>query len=671
MNRIIAFLFILCACLACNQQIQESYSWDFEPYQENKIKESYSQTEAQFHSIHEKAEFVSGITAYGLRLDGNSTFLEQDLPQSLTSPFTASIWVALETYPTDVAGFFTFKTKAGYWVAICVDQFGKLMILTGDTSDEESYSTSEVSINKFEWANIVLVVNKNKANLYLNGEEVTSTFINVNDRFEKLQLGRGGMEHFIHIFPTMYVNGIIDEFKIWDKALNQKEIIEQIVKGRAEQAANLNIPESRFSNDFHRPKYHVLPAANWTNETHGLIYYKGKYHIFNQKNGTNLILRQMNWGHFSSPDLVQWTEHRPALTPEEGYDQIGCWSGHAIIDDEDQAVIMYTGGDGEEFGMCLAYPKDDELIEWEKYIGNPVVKGPPSQYIRKDFRDPYIWKEGNFWYMIVGYGIVEDDTEKGAVLYYKSKDLKNWESLGIFFKGDPEADQSGPFWEMPIFWKMGDKWILLVQPIPHGKYPAISLYWTGNLIGEEFIPDHKIPKKLEVINRLLSPSIALDENGETITIAIIPDLIPGELQRKHGWTHLYSIPRVWKLVDGYIHQTPHRALEALRNMKESFKDLNVNPDQNLAIGKGHQLEVIASITPNKATEFGFLFGKNRENGEQTALVFDLKNNQLIIDQSNTSLDPLLEKRIEKGALQLNPEKPFKFQLFIDGSVIEG
>ncbi|MCB9347908.1 MAG: hypothetical protein H6573_10425 [Lewinellaceae bacterium] len=57
-------------------------------------------------------------------------------------------------------------------------------------------------------------------------------------------------------------------------------------------------------------KYHLLPAANWTNETHGLIYHQGKYHIFNQKNGTNVFLGQINWGHYSSPDLLQWTEHR-------------------------------------------------------------------------------------------------------------------------------------------------------------------------------------------------------------------------------------------------------------------------------------------------------------------------------------------------------------------------
>ena len=154
-----------------------------------------------------------------------------------------------------------------------------------------------------------------------------------------------------------HINGIIDELKIWDKPLDSNYLIENEIGNKLDRKAILAIPESRFKKDFNRPKYHLLPAANWTNETHGLIYYKGKYHIFNQKNGANLFLGQINWGHFSSPDLVQWTEHKPVLTPEEGYDEIGIWSGHVVKDDKGVPLMMYTGGNEKEIECVLLFQK--------------------------------------------------------------------------------------------------------------------------------------------------------------------------------------------------------------------------------------------------------------------------------------------------------------------------
>lgn len=39
-----------------------------------------------------------------------------------------------------------------------------------------------------------------------------------------------------------------------------------------------------------------------------MIYFNGMYHIFDQKNASNINLKQINWGHFESKDLVSWTE---------------------------------------------------------------------------------------------------------------------------------------------------------------------------------------------------------------------------------------------------------------------------------------------------------------------------------------------------------------------------
>lgn len=663
-----AFLFF-CACTSQEKHIA---SWSFEENLQTETLESVHNRFTPVQSLKKNLELVSGITGNGLRTDGYSTFLKTELSEKQTNTISAEAWFALETYPTDTAGFFSFEQDSNNWIAGNINQFGEMM-LSVCIDGKTSWHRSDLHVDKFEWFNLALSVAENEARLLLNGETTAiAPITQPHLRFSKLLIGRDSREKKIHIFPVNYINGIIDEVKVWDKTLTESDFNLKEIEKLAHNKPDLSIPPIRFKDDFNRPEFHVLPAANWTNETHGLIYHKGKYHIFNQKNGTNVYLGQINWGHFSSPDLVRWTEHHPALTPEPGYDQLGIWSGHAVIDDSGTPAIMYTGGNGGQNGMCLAFPEDSNLVKWEKYTGNPVIDGPPQQYTRTDFRDPYLWKENDTWFMIVGFGIEQEGVKKGTVLLYKSSDLKEWEYIQPLFVGNPEKDGSGIFWEMPVFWKMNGKYILLVNPIPYDGKPAIAIYWVGDFVNERFVPDQKIPKKLEVINRMLSPSVALDENGQTTAIAIIPDLISAKLQMKHGWTHLYSIPRTWDLIDGEIYQKPHPAIQKLRKEQKSFPVQEITPGKNLVVSTGkHQLEIIAKIVPQNCERFGFNIGKNTENGEVTPICFDLKNDKLLVDLTHSSKKEQPNKRIESGDYKLNKNEPVELHLFIDGSVVEG
>lgn len=677
MRKIVAVLLIPILFISCTKESKPLYQWSFNS---NKIKstiEENTKTIYQINSNFETPEFVNGFEGTGLRFDGYSTSVKGTLPGSLNSPCTISAWVALETYPTAIACFFSLmeeRNNKENWISAGLNKFGRPVITTVINGKEEHYLSKQI-LPKFKWFNVCLIINDNKVQLLINGVACLNVFVNnlsSQAGFNELTIGANAKEKYLdNLYPLTHINGSIDEVKIWDKSLDSNYFKDFEIADKTNEKAVLTIPKSRFKNDFNRPKYHLLPAANWTNETHGLIYYKRKYHIFNQKNGTNVFLGQINWGHFSSPDLVQWTEHKPALSPEEAYDQIGIWSGHVVKDDKGVPLIMYTGGNEKVNGMCLAFPEDDDLIHWKKFENNPVVNGPPKQYWRSDFRDPYVWKDKGFWYMAVGYGIIENGIQKGTLLLYKSTDLKKWSYLHPLFVGNPKVDDSGVFWEMPVFWKMKDKYILAVNPIPHDGKPAINLYWTGDFINEKFVPDNKLPKKLEVINRMLSPSVSLDKDGNTTAIAIIPDLIPGVLQLKHGWTHLYSIPRIWNLKEGTIYQTPHPALIKLRDSLRVFEKVYVNSSNNLQLGRGHQIEIIAEISPLQSDKFGFCIGKNNQNGETTKLYFDLKKNQLLIDQSSSSKTKLIPKRIEIGAINLKNSKTIKIHLFIDGSVIEG
>ena len=76
---------------------------------------------------------------------------------------------------------------------------------------------------------------------------------------------------------------------------------------------------------------------------------------------------------------------------------------------------------------------------------------------------------------------------------------------------------------------------LLVNRVPHKGIPARCQYWIGDFKNEKFIPDNPVPQNLEVINRLLSPSVVETPEGDVAAIAIIPDEIGGEATYEQGW----------------------------------------------------------------------------------------------------------------------------------------
>lgn len=273
--------------------------------------------------------------------------------------------------------------------------------------------------------------------------------------------------------------------------------------------------------------------------------------------------------------------------------------------------------------------------------------------------------------MIIGYGITENNVDKGAVLLYKSNDLHKWDFVHNLFVGDPLKDDSGIFWEMPVFWKINGKYILLVNKVPQPNKPAVAFYWTGDFVNEKFIPDHALPKKLEVINRLLSPSVTLDAKGRTTAIAIIPDENSAKDQYDQGWAHLYSIPRTWTLKNGIICQQPHPAMKSLRGSKKFFAKKMISPGKPFLLSSGkHQLEIEMEIALKDVKRFGFIIGKHPQQKELTKIFYDVERKQFSADQTRSSLNKNIPLETRSGDFLLNPNEKLTIRLFIDGSVVE-
>lgn len=544
----------------------------------NKITESVSGQTFAIQGVH-SAENMPGAKGSALRFDGYSTYVDAavgDIIPAGSMKMTASVWFAVETYPIVEIDVNTTEQVA---IASCLDEeaktgFGFFIGMDGKCSFKTYIGgwplelKADAPASRYQWINLTAVIDAEArtAMLYNNGEPVATSKANgaVAVGNSSMRIGRSFNERFSGPFCLTSFNGLIDDIAVWDEALSA----ETIASWTAENQADLVVPAERFADDPMRPTFHAMPAANWTNESHGMVYANGRYHLFFQKNANGPFMARLHWGHLSSENLIDWTEEEIALAPGEDWDMKGCWSGCVFVDPEltsGQPAILYTGVDYAKAVIAQASPLDDDLIEWEKAPA-PIINGRPAG-LSDDFRDPYFFRSEKGAYIIVG-------SSKGGVgtttLHAYNPQTKTWSNDGITFFTGSDAATCGPFWEMPNLTRIGDKWLFTVTPQNTSKGVA-TLYWVGSINPDgTFNPDKDRPATVELPGMardgfgLLSPTV-YNHDGKTIALGIVPDKLPGQANHDLGYAHLFSLPREWTLdADGNLCQKPYAGLAEMR-----------------------------------------------------------------------------------------------------------
>lgn len=459
-------------------------------------------------------------------------------------------------------------------------------------------------------------------------------------------------------------------------------------KQRIEEAlAALNTRHSSTNRAMY-PGYHLAPPSGWMNDPNGVIYHKGYYHVFYQHHPFSAEEgRLMYWGHARSKDLCTW-EHLPiALAPSIEEDRDGCFSGCAVVNDNDELCLIYTAHRwGKDWGDDR-YVYEVQAIATSKdgiHFGNKqiVLRTPPQKGVTH-VRDPRVWREGDEWLMVLGYRTDDKDGKGvGKVALYRSPDLYHWTFASTLAEDDEllPPGQRSYMWECPDFFPLDGKHVLLLSPQgledKHGER-FLNLFQNGCIIGT--FKDGKFSREtafeeLDFGHEFYAAQHIDGPDGRTLLIAWFDMWANDKPSQRHGWAGMMSLPRDLRIENNVVRMTPSPELVGLRiNPEPTAIDiafLNASEKRSLDIHDGplQELRIEIDRRASDATTFGIELHVDQATGACTRLYVDRALDRLVLDRELTGNSP--KQSAFKRTCALPEGDVLSLHIFLDRPSIE-
>ncbi|MHC6220560.1 glycoside hydrolase family 32 protein [Arthrobacter sp. MMS24-S77] len=400
--------------------------------------------------------------------------------------------------------------------------------------------------------------------------------------------------------------------------------------------------------DAFRPALHYAARNTWLNDPNGLIHHEGIYHLYYQNNPLDNVWGNMSWGHATSTDLLNWTEHPVAIAYDETED---IFSGSVVFDRHNTSgfgtdshpplVAIYTSAfkkastrEGIQ-AQSLAYSLDGGY-SWTKHTGNPVLDRGSA-----NFRDPKVFRydgdAGSYWVMVA----VEAQDFK--VVLYKSEDLKSWELLSSF----GPANATGGEWECPDLFPLpvdGDpdnlKWVLIVNLNPGGpNNGSAGQYFVGDFDGVTFTSASTVTDGLQDPARLAEYQW-LDWGRDyyaAVSFSDAPDNRRLMIGWMNNWEYASQIPTSpWRSPMSLVREVSLRTLDGnLRMVQQVAADLTslreqgplfslaaveISDGRHVLNGAAGSVQRIGlSFAPGTAEEFGIVVRGNGAQGTRIGI----------------------------------------------------
>ena len=406
--------------------------------------------------------------------------------------------------------------------------------------------------------------------------------------------------------------------------------------------------------DLHRPRFHFTAPTNWINDPNGVCFHDGRWHLYYQYNPNAAKWGDIHWGHATSSDLAHWRDEPIALAPSSGDDAGGCFSGSfALVDGT--PTLYYTGYTGERQVQCVATSGD--LQRWTKHPERTIVQ-PPEGVEGNDFRDPYVFRHGTGWYMVVGASL---NHERGQALIYRSADGVAWEDRGALYTATDL--RQGVMWECPNFFPVGDRWVLTVS-LWHG--PGAHAF-VGRFENERFVPEWEGP--LDVDSGSFAHLTTRAPDGRAVQWAWMNEQREQALIDADGWAGAMTVPRELGIDDRRrLTLRPVAELAALRGEPAVLESTGTSTG-TLHRFAGRHLDIEATFTLDR-NKVGLTLLTSPDGRESTRIVFWPEIRRLSIERSRSSLEPGVRRQDVHAHLELDRDEPLRLRVLLDASVLE-
>ncbi|MGO4548514.1 GH32 C-terminal domain-containing protein [Paenibacillus sp. 2TAB23] len=654
-----------------------------------------------------------GINGGSLLFDGYSTFIEKEKFDTPEDQLSIGVWVAPRAFEWGdqqlLSAFVSQgskEKKEGFVFGMYRHGTWSLQLGLGDSllaGNVEIWDNGH-PLPKFKWSYVVATFDstEGKATLYLNGEKVNEEVFEeykgkpINKSDDKLSIGKHSNNFKVAgVFDANMFNGMMDELKIYDKALTKAEVkqsYEHYVQTSGNAVPHIAYDEIRidpaiYDGDRYRPQFHAIPPGFWMNEPHAPVYYNGKYHLFYQHNPFGPFWHQIHWGHWVSDDMIRWENVKEAVSPEAGeLAPDGVWTGSATLDRDGKPVLFITAGNDSEKPnqrVGLVRPvdlQDPYLVEWKSHP-QPIVVQKEGQGDFGEFRDPFVWKdnEKDVWYMLVGTGT--NNNNGGTASIYSSSDLENWEYHGNVFESNRDKFKFlGEHWELPLLLPVQSadgsikKDIFIVSP--HGSGADVEVYyWLGQFdeASKRFVPEHEEPRLIDYGDGFFTgPSGFVDpKTGRSILFTIAQGSRGSWEEYYAGWAHTTGLPVSLYLNDlGQLQVSP---IEEVKNARRNtlLELSNVTVDETnakLKDIKGDLLEIYLEFHNNGGNPAGIKVRQAPDDVEYTSVYYDTADNRLKVDRLNSSLDKT-GLGVQQAPLSVENDT-VKLKIFLDRSLLE-
>lgn len=424
----------------------------------------------------------------------------------------------------------------------------------------------------------------------------------------------------------------------------------------------------------HRPEFHVAPATGWLNDPNGLVQWKGRHHAFHQFDPESFWFGRTRWGHFSSDDLVHWEAHPVALAPgNDGPDVDGVWSG-CIVDDGGVATAVYTGVVSREDGgktqsVCLARATDDSLEDWVKDASNPVAVPPPDFEVDA-FRDPYVWRDGDGWAMLLGTGLPDGE---GGVLLYRSADLHEWAYQGVLVGGADLPDGSpwaGAVWECPniAFLPSGEALLMFSVHDPVTLSLHYSVVLVGNFDGVRFSVSSA--RRLDHGHDCYASAFERTADGRVLVYGWSWEALPQREREEQGWAGCLTVPRELGVRDGQLTLTPAREVRGRTSAELVHEPVIIAPETPFDLVVPRAVRIDARLRLDHTSAVRVAVRRSPQSGEELTIDYSGSRGTVVVDRDRSTTLRNARRGSSTAEYRLPADGTLELTIYLDHTIVE-